>query len=181
MALLNAIFDDLPLLTGCSHTCTDHCLAFLFAVFRALCPYMRNILSIPPLSVQGPAFSILLSILCVHPDAEAIWGLWQTGSGKTHTMLGDLAGLDHQPSDNRGITPRVFESLFSKIQAVHWSIPTFRVLGVWWYHLTYSFDEILFSRALTCLSWCRANSPLFWLLFAKLLGVNRKKEMKELD
>lgn len=43
---------------------------------------------------------------------------WQTGSGKTHTMLGDISDLDHQPSDNRGMTPRVFESLFTKIQMV---------------------------------------------------------------
>jgi hypothetical protein len=44
--------------------------------------------------------------------------IWQTGSGKTHTMLGDIADLDFQPSDNRGMTPRVFESLFAKIQVV---------------------------------------------------------------
>lgn len=46
------------------------------------------------------------------------WGVWQTGSGKTHTMLGDIADLDHLPSDNRGMTPRVFETLFAKIQVV---------------------------------------------------------------
>lgn len=53
---------------------------------------------------------------------ELIFGfwfpIWQTGSGKTHTMLGDIADLDFQPSDNRGMTPRVFESLFAKIQVV---------------------------------------------------------------
>lgn len=42
----------------------------------------------------------------------------QTGSGKTHTMLGDIVDLEHQPSDDRGMTPRVFEYLFSKIQEV---------------------------------------------------------------
>lgn len=46
------------------------------------------------------------------------WGIWQTGSAKTHTMLGDIADLDHLPSDNRGMTPRVFETLFAKIQVV---------------------------------------------------------------
>ncbi|XP_024380241.1 uncharacterized protein [Physcomitrium patens] len=40
----------------------------------------------------------------------------QTGSGKTYTMLGDIVDLEHRPSDNRGITPRVFEYLFSRIQ-----------------------------------------------------------------
>ncbi|KAG0605936.1 hypothetical protein M758_9G099600 [Ceratodon purpureus] len=40
----------------------------------------------------------------------------QTGSGKTHTMLGDIVDLEHRPSDDRGITPRVFEYLFSRIQ-----------------------------------------------------------------
>jgi kinesin family protein 15 len=40
----------------------------------------------------------------------------QTGSGKTHTMLGDIGDLDHQPSDNRGMTPRVFECLFAQIR-----------------------------------------------------------------
>ncbi|CAK9213743.1 unnamed protein product [Sphagnum troendelagicum] len=39
----------------------------------------------------------------------------QTGSGKTHTMLGDIVDLDHWPSDDRGMTPRVFEHLFAKI------------------------------------------------------------------
>ena len=33
-------------------------------------------------------------------------------------MLGDLVGLEHLPSKNRGMTPRVFEYLFSKIQMV---------------------------------------------------------------
>ncbi|CAM6042219.1 unnamed protein product [Sphagnum compactum] len=39
----------------------------------------------------------------------------QTGSGKTHTMLGDIVDLDRWPSDDRGMTPRVFEHLFAKI------------------------------------------------------------------
>uniref|UniRef100_A0A7I4FAR1 Kinesin motor domain-containing protein n=1 Tax=Physcomitrium patens TaxID=3218 RepID=A0A7I4FAR1_PHYPA len=40
----------------------------------------------------------------------------QTGSGKTHTMLGDIEDLENQPSESRGITPRVFEYLFSRIK-----------------------------------------------------------------
>lgn len=43
----------------------------------------------------------------------------QTGSGKTHTMLGDMEHFDQQPNENRGMTPRVFEYLFAKIQKVH--------------------------------------------------------------
>jgi kinesin family protein 15 len=51
-------------------------------------------------------------------DEALCGGCWQTGSGKTHTMLGDIGDLDHQPSDNRGMTPRVFECLFSHIRMV---------------------------------------------------------------
>ncbi|XP_010503069.1 PREDICTED: kinesin-like protein KIN-12E [Camelina sativa] len=40
----------------------------------------------------------------------------QTGSGKTHTMLGDIEGGTRRHSVNCGITPRVFEYLFSRIQ-----------------------------------------------------------------
>jgi hypothetical protein len=45
--------------------------------------------------------------------------LQQTGSGKTHTMLGDIDHLGDKPSDNRGMTPRVFEYLFSRIHLVY--------------------------------------------------------------
>lgn len=44
--------------------------------------------------------------------------LLQTGSGKTHTMLGDIEDLENKPSDNRGMTPRVFEYLFARIRRV---------------------------------------------------------------
>ncbi|CAA7048550.1 unnamed protein product [Microthlaspi erraticum] len=40
----------------------------------------------------------------------------QTGSGKTHTMLGDIEGGTRRHSVNCGMTPRVFEYLFSSIQ-----------------------------------------------------------------
>ncbi|XP_010514752.1 PREDICTED: kinesin-like protein KIN-12E [Camelina sativa] len=40
----------------------------------------------------------------------------QTGSGKTHTMLGDIEGGTRRHSVKCGITPRVFEYLFSRIQ-----------------------------------------------------------------
>ena len=42
----------------------------------------------------------------------------QTGSGKTHTMLGDIDELEIKPSLNRGMTPRIFEFLFARIRAV---------------------------------------------------------------
>jgi kinesin family protein 15 len=42
-------------------------------------------------------------------------GVVQTGSGKTHTMLGDIKDVFHQPSDDRGMTPRIFEYLFARI------------------------------------------------------------------
>jgi kinesin family protein 15 len=33
-------------------------------------------------------------------------------------MLGELEDADHRPSDKRGMTPRVFEYLFSRITEV---------------------------------------------------------------
>ena len=42
----------------------------------------------------------------------------QTGSGKTHTMLGEIEDLEVKPSPHRGITPRIFEFLFARIHAV---------------------------------------------------------------
>lgn len=43
----------------------------------------------------------------------------QTGSGKTYTMLGEIDDLEVKPSPHRGMTPRIFEFLFARIQAVH--------------------------------------------------------------
>lgn len=42
----------------------------------------------------------------------------QTGSGKTYTMLGEIENLEVKPSPRRGMTPRIFEFLFARIQAV---------------------------------------------------------------
>lgn len=44
--------------------------------------------------------------------------VFQTGSGKTHTMLGDIESGTRRHSVNCGMTPRVFEHLFSRIQKV---------------------------------------------------------------
>lgn len=47
------------------------------------------------------------------------WALvMQTGSGKTYTMLGEIDDLEDKPSPHRGMTPRIFEFLFARIQAV---------------------------------------------------------------
>eukprot|EP01018_Ginkgo_biloba_P024157 Gb_22162 [translate_table: standard] len=45
-------------------------------------------------------------------------GHGQTGSGKTHTILGDIEDLDARPRVDRGLTPRIIEHLFSRIQQV---------------------------------------------------------------
>lgn len=42
----------------------------------------------------------------------------QTGSGKTYTMLGEISELEVRPSQDRGMTPRIFEFLFARIRAV---------------------------------------------------------------
>ena len=42
----------------------------------------------------------------------------QTGSGKTYTMLGDIEDLELKPNPHRGMTPRIFEFLFARIEAV---------------------------------------------------------------
>ncbi|CAK9265534.1 unnamed protein product [Sphagnum jensenii] len=52
---------------------------------------------------------------CMAGYNSCMFAYGQTGSGKTHTMLGDIDDLFHQPSDNRGITPRIFEYLFARI------------------------------------------------------------------
>jgi kinesin family protein 15 len=45
--------------------------------------------------------------------------LSKTGSGKTYTMWGPLSALSEDSvSSERGLTPRVFEQLFSRIKEV---------------------------------------------------------------
>eukprot|EP00250_Pteridium_aquilinum_P032892 c4902_g2_i1 orf=190-1206(+) len=53
---------------------------------------------------------------CLLGYNSCMFAYGQTGSGKTFTMLGDLEGAHHRPSINRGMTPRVFEYLFARIQ-----------------------------------------------------------------
>lgn len=42
----------------------------------------------------------------------------QTGSGKTYTMMGDIDNMEGSLSEDCGITPRIFEYLFSRISKV---------------------------------------------------------------
>ncbi|XP_021892636.1 kinesin-like protein KIN-12E [Carica papaya] len=53
---------------------------------------------------------------CVAGYNSCMFAYGQTGSGKTHTMLGDIEGGTRRHSVNCGMTPRVFEHLFSRIQ-----------------------------------------------------------------
>jgi hypothetical protein len=53
-------------------------------------------------------------------DVDGCYGK-QTGSGKTHTMWGQMPrsnSIDYVPTEDRGITFRIFEQLFSRIQQV---------------------------------------------------------------
>jgi len=67
---------------------------------------------------------------CMRGYNSSMFAYGQTGSGKTHTMLGDIDELAERPSHQRGMTPRIFEYLFARIQQVsvvgEWT--TFRVL-----------------------------------------------------
>ncbi|CAN1307267.1 Kinesin-like protein KIN-12D [Linum perenne] len=54
---------------------------------------------------------------CLSGYNSCIFAYGQTGSGKTHTMLGVIDGLEVKPSPQRGMTPRIFEFLFARIQA----------------------------------------------------------------
>ncbi|XP_065867590.1 kinesin-like protein KIN-12E isoform X2 [Euphorbia lathyris] len=53
---------------------------------------------------------------CMGGYNSCMFAYGQTGSGKTHTMLGDIEGGTRRHSVNCGMTPRVFECLFSRIQ-----------------------------------------------------------------
>ncbi|KAI3419048.1 Kinesin motor domain-containing protein [Psidium guajava] len=53
---------------------------------------------------------------CMGGYNSCMFAYGQTGSGKTHTMLGDIEGGSRRHSVNCGMTPRVFEYLFSRIQ-----------------------------------------------------------------
>lgn len=52
---------------------------------------------------------------CLAGFNSSIFAYGQTGSGKTHTMSGVMADSEDFPSEGRGLTPRVFERLFARI------------------------------------------------------------------
>ncbi|KAI4332059.1 hypothetical protein L6164_016998 [Bauhinia variegata] len=54
---------------------------------------------------------------CLSGYNSCMFAYGQTGSGKTYTMLGEIDGLEVKPSPHRGMTPRIFEFLFARIQA----------------------------------------------------------------
>ncbi|CAL5213205.1 unnamed protein product [Lathyrus oleraceus] len=54
---------------------------------------------------------------CLSGYNSCMFAYGQTGSGKTYTMLGEIEDLDVKPSPHRGMTPRIFEFLFARIQA----------------------------------------------------------------
>ncbi|ONM09321.1 Kinesin-like protein KIN-12E [Zea mays] len=53
---------------------------------------------------------------CIAGYNSCMFAYGQTGSGKTHTMLGDIENGTRRNNVNCGITPRVFEHLFVRIQ-----------------------------------------------------------------
>ncbi|KAJ1696848.1 hypothetical protein LUZ63_005360 [Rhynchospora breviuscula] len=53
---------------------------------------------------------------CMAGYNSCIFAYGQTGSGKTHTMLGDIENGTRRHNTNCGMTPRVFEYLFHRIQ-----------------------------------------------------------------
>ncbi|XP_057861101.1 kinesin-like protein KIN-12D isoform X2 [Cryptomeria japonica] len=53
---------------------------------------------------------------CLAGYNSCMFAYGQTGSGKTHTILGVLEGFDGNLSEGRGLTPRIIEHLFARIQ-----------------------------------------------------------------
>lgn len=52
-------------------------------------------------------------------DFEVLDVLLQTGSGKTYTMMGEICQMDGKLNEDCGITPRIFEYLFTRISEVN--------------------------------------------------------------
>jgi kinesin family protein 15 len=50
--------------------------------------------------------------------SEVVVDFLQTGSGKTHTMMGEIKEAQGFLDEDSGITPRVFDYLFMRIKAV---------------------------------------------------------------
>lgn len=52
---------------------------------------------------------------CMSGYNSCMFAYGQTGSGKSYTMMGDIDKMDGNLSEDCGITPRIFEYLFSRI------------------------------------------------------------------
>ncbi|KAG6428260.1 hypothetical protein SASPL_112511 [Salvia splendens] len=55
---------------------------------------------------------------CMSGYNSCMFAYGQTGSGKTYTMMGDIDNMDGRLGEDCGITPRIFEYLFSRIRKV---------------------------------------------------------------
>ncbi|TYH01792.1 hypothetical protein ES288_A09G087900v1 [Gossypium darwinii] len=53
---------------------------------------------------------------CMSGYNSCMFAYGQTGSGKTYTMMGDIYEVESQLSEDCGLTPRIFEYLFSRIR-----------------------------------------------------------------
>ncbi|XP_042050674.1 kinesin-like protein KIN-12E isoform X3 [Salvia splendens] len=53
---------------------------------------------------------------CMSGYNSCMFAYGQTGSGKTYTMMGDIDKMDGRLGEDCGITPRIFEYLFSRIR-----------------------------------------------------------------
>ncbi|TXG71464.1 hypothetical protein EZV62_000043 [Acer yangbiense] len=54
---------------------------------------------------------------CLSGYNSCMFAYGQTGSGKTYTMMGEINGVEGELNEDCGITPRIFEYLFSRIKA----------------------------------------------------------------
>ncbi|KAL6952982.1 Kinesin-like protein KIN-12E [Sarracenia purpurea var. burkii] len=52
---------------------------------------------------------------CMSGYNSCMFAYGQTGSGKTHTMMGEISQMDGKLNEDCGITPRIFEYLFTRI------------------------------------------------------------------
>ncbi|KAL3812228.1 hypothetical protein ACJIZ3_013496 [Penstemon smallii] len=55
---------------------------------------------------------------CMSGYNSCMFAYGQTGSGKTYTMMGEIDKMDGKLSDDCGITPRIFEYIFTRIAEV---------------------------------------------------------------
>ncbi|KAG8079583.1 hypothetical protein GUJ93_ZPchr0007g3950 [Zizania palustris] len=53
---------------------------------------------------------------CMSGYNGCLFAYGQTGSGKTYTMMGELSKMDNELSKDSGLTPRIFEYLFARIE-----------------------------------------------------------------